>query len=156
MSITFERLWQKLAGSKKYRDAFVSANAKRSIPFQLRALMKKMGLSQQKLAEQSKLTQGVISRAVDPNYGNLTINTIVKIANGLDVAYLGVFVPFSELGKWVSTLSEDSVQVETFEQENEKASQTMEAKGLKLTTWVKPMATSGGTNVTSLLKVRTA
>lgn len=117
MNTIFEQIWRKLAASKRYREQFVAAQAKRAIPFQLRALMKKKGLSQEKLADQSKLTQGVISRAADPNYGNLTINTIVKIANGLDVAYLGIFVPFSELAKWFSNFSEDSVQVMSFEEE---------------------------------------
>jgi len=118
MNTIFEQLWKKLAASKRYREQFVAAQAKRAIPFQIRALMKKKGLSQEKLAAQSGLTQGVISRAADPNYGNLTINTIVKIANGFDVAYLGIFVPFSELAKRFSTLSEESVQVESFEMEN--------------------------------------
>jgi transcriptional regulator with XRE-family HTH domain len=120
MGTLFEKLWNKLAGSKKYREQFVAAQAKRALPFQIRALMKKKGWSQEKLATESGLTQGVISRAADPNYGNLTINTIVRIAGGLDVAYLGLLVPFSDLAKWFSTLSEESVQVLSFDEENER------------------------------------
>lgn len=120
MTISFERLWKKFTKSKRYRQQFVAAQAKRALPFQIRALMKKQGLSQEKLAELSGLTQGVISRAADPNYGNLTINTIVKIANGLDVAYLGIFVPFSELAKWFSRLSEESAAVDNFDEETKK------------------------------------
>jgi transcriptional regulator with XRE-family HTH domain len=120
MGTLFEKLWNKLAGSKKYREQFVAAQAKRALPFQIRALMKKKGWSQEKLAAESGLTQGVISRAADPNYGNLTINTIVRIAGGLDVAYLGLLVPFSDLAKWFSTLSEESVQVLSFDEENER------------------------------------
>jgi transcriptional regulator with XRE-family HTH domain len=120
MATLFEQLWNKLAGSKKYREQFVAAQAKRALPFQIRALMKKKGWSQEKLAAESGLTQGVISRAADPNYGNLTINTIVRIAGGLDVAYLGLLVPFSDLARWLSNLSEESVQVMSFDEENEK------------------------------------
>jgi transcriptional regulator with XRE-family HTH domain len=114
----FERLWKKLAKSKKYRSQFVAAHAKRAIPFQIRAMMKAKGLNQEKLADLSGLSQGVISRAADPTYGNLTINTIIKVASGLDVAYLGIFVPFSRLAEWVSNLSEASVLVDSFDEED--------------------------------------
>ena len=119
MNTSFSRLWSRLASSKKYRSQFVSAQARRAFAFQLRAIMKNRGLTQDKLADLSGLTQGVISRAVDPNYGKLTTTVIVKIANGLDMAYLGILVPFSDAVKWFSNLSEQSVQVPTFEEENE-------------------------------------
>jgi transcriptional regulator with XRE-family HTH domain len=118
MTINFERIWQKLTKSKRYRAQFVSAQAKRSFPYQLRAIMKKRGMSQETLAKQADISQGVISRAANPNYGNLTINTIVKIVGGLDMAYIGLIVPFSELAKWVANLSEEGVQVSTFDEEN--------------------------------------
>ena len=118
MNTNFSRMWSRLAGSRRYRNQFVSAQARRAFAFQLRAIMKKRGISQEKLAEQSGLTQGVISRAADPNYGKLTTTVKVKIANGLDMAYLGILLPFSDAAKWFSQLSEDSVQVKTFEEED--------------------------------------
>jgi transcriptional regulator with XRE-family HTH domain len=114
-----ERLWQKLK-SKRYREQFVSAQVKRGIPFQIRALMKKQELTQEKLALKSGLAQGVISRAADPNNGNLTLNTIIRVAAGLDVAFVGMFVPFSELVKWYSNMSEKSGEILTFTQEDER------------------------------------
>jgi transcriptional regulator with XRE-family HTH domain len=111
--------WSKLARSKRYRGQFISATSRRAFAFQLRSIMKRRGLSQGKLAEMSGLTQGVISRAADPNYGKLTVTIKAKIANGLDMAYIGTLVPFSEAEKWISGLSEDAVQVPTFEEENE-------------------------------------
>jgi transcriptional regulator with XRE-family HTH domain len=113
-----KQIWQKLAASKKYREQFVSAQVKRGIPFQIRALMKKKGLSQEKLAKQAQLTQGVISRAADPNNGNLTLNTIIRIAAGFDVAFIGMFVAFSDLVKWYSDLSESSGEILSFNEEN--------------------------------------
>jgi transcriptional regulator with XRE-family HTH domain len=119
MIISFERLWEKLARSKKYREHFATAFAKRSIPSQIRELMRQQELSQEKLAKQSGLTQGVISRAIDLNYGNLTLNTIVRIAAGLDCAFVGKYVPFSELGRHVANMPESvPAHVPTFEQEN--------------------------------------
>src|SRR5437773_9339741 len=104
----FKELWKKLE-DKKYRTSFVANLVKRCIPFQIRAIMTKKELSQQLLAERSGLSQGVVSRAVDPNYGNLTLNTVIRVAGGLDVAFVGLFVPFSELGKWTVRMSDEAI-----------------------------------------------
>lgn len=114
---TFEQVWKKLQ-EKEYRTAFVEAQFKRSVPFQIRALRSQRGWSQEQLAERSRLTQGVVSRAEDSDYGNLTVNTILKIANGFDVAFVGRFVPFSELDEWFIGLSEDKIKASSFEQED--------------------------------------
>ncbi len=116
---TFREVWDKLAKSKKYREAFAFSLFKRMVPFQIRALRKQRDWSQAQLAESANLTQGVISRAEDPDYGKLTINTISRIAAGFDVAFIVKFVPFSELDKWFLDLSEKSVEVPSFEEENE-------------------------------------
>ncbi len=117
---TFNQLWKKLAKSKKYREEFVAAQVKRGIPFQIRTMLKQSGLPQEEIASRAGLTQGVVSRAANPEYGNLTLNTLIRIAAGFDVAFVGKFVPFSELAGWFTTLSEDSVRVKTFEEENQE------------------------------------
>jgi len=117
-------LWQKLR-NKKYRAQFVAAQVKRGIPFQIQSLMKQKSFSQERLAKESGLTQGVISRAANPDYGNLTLNTIIKIAAGLDVAFVGKFVPFSELGNWFTNLSEETVRVKSFDEEDAEMSQAL-------------------------------
>jgi hypothetical protein len=64
------------------------------------------------------LTQGVVSRAEDQDYGNLTFNTIGRIAAGLDMAFIGRFVPFSDLVKFAEELSESEFKgVPTFAEE---------------------------------------
>ncbi len=114
---TFEELWPKLKRSKRYREAFVAQHAKQEIGFQIRALLKQLGLTQAELAERARLTQGVVSRAADPSYGNLTINTLVRIAAGFDVAFVGRFVPFSELPKWFDRIYAEPFAVPPFEEE---------------------------------------
>jgi transcriptional regulator with XRE-family HTH domain len=113
------RLWQKFARSKKYREEFVAAQLRQGLPFQIRALMKQHGLSQDALAAASGVDQATISRAIDPEYGRLNLATLVKIAAGFDVAFIAQFVPFSQLDNWISNLREDSVQAASFSQENE-------------------------------------
>lgn len=113
---THSDLWQKLR-NKEYRENFAALQLKRGVPFQIRALLKDRGWTQQQLAKQAGLTQGVVSRAQDPDYGNLTINTIARVAAGFDVAFVGRFVSFSELVDWFETLSEESGNIEDFEKE---------------------------------------
>ena len=108
------KLWEKFSKSKKYRDSFVAAQTKQLIPMQIRVLRKQRDWSQTTLAQESNLTQGAISRAEDPDYGNLTINTLVRVAAGFDVAFVGKFVPFSELGRWFTELSEEGLEVASF------------------------------------------
>jgi transcriptional regulator with XRE-family HTH domain len=121
---TLRGLWEKLR-NRKYRAQFVAAQLKRAIPFQIQTLMKQKNFSQERLAKESGLTQGVISRAANPDYGNLTLNTIIKIAAGLDVAFVGKFVPFSELGNWFTNLSEEAVRVKSFEEEDAEMSHAL-------------------------------
>jgi transcriptional regulator with XRE-family HTH domain len=109
----------KLASSKEYRDAFVSAFLKRFIPFQIRTIRKKRGISQKELAEDSAITQGVVSRAEDPDYGNLTFNTALRVASGFDLAFVGKFVGYSELLKIIDEMSEDAWDLPGFVKECE-------------------------------------
>jgi hypothetical protein len=103
-------LWAKLAGSKEYRHALVASELKRGLPRQIRILRKQHGRewNQQRLALETGLTQGAISRAEDPDYGNLTLNNLLNIGKGLDVAFIGRFVPFSDFAKWHASLSHES------------------------------------------------
>src|ERR1043166_1997273 len=98
--------WKKLR-DKTYRDEFVVAQAKRAIPFQIRAMMRARGISQEELAKRSGLTQGVISRAANPAYGKLTLNTILRVASGFDVAFIGLFVPYSRLESFFDRMNEE-------------------------------------------------
>lgn len=118
---TLKNLWLKFR-NEQYRKGFVSAEVKRMIPFQIGSLRKLRGMSQEELAKKSGLTQGVISRAEDPDYGNLTVNTIIKIANGFDLAFVGRFVPYSELASLHTNLSEESLgSVPSYETEEQQA-----------------------------------
>ena len=111
-------LWAKFSKNKQYRDAFVASHLKRGIPTQIRILLKQRGWTQADLAERSGLTQGAVSRACNPDYGNLTFNNALRIASGLDVAFVGKFVTFSELAKWHTDLSEPQLEVKSFADED--------------------------------------
>ena len=118
-------LWRKLR-ERRYRHSLVAANLRSSIPAQIKAMRRKLGISQSELAERAKLTQGVVSRAENPNYGKLTFGTVLKIAAGLDVAFVGRFVPFSEFRKLFDSASDEPIyvtrhDVPTFDDEDGRA-----------------------------------
>lgn len=114
----FEEIWRKLSGSREYRSSFAKAQFKRLVPFQIRELRKQRGWNQEQLAQRANVTQGVVSRAEDSNYGNLTVNTILKIADGFDAVFVGRFVPYSEFIKWYEDPTEPFKKVPSFEEEN--------------------------------------
>lgn len=120
--------WEKLS-EREYRHALAAAQFKRFVPFQIGALRKERRWSQQVLAEMAGVTQGVISKAEDPDNGNLTVNTILRIANGLDVVFVGKFMSYSEFDHWRSSLSEKTI-VLGFEKENEKFEKEAASAGL--------------------------
>jgi transcriptional regulator with XRE-family HTH domain len=127
--ITFKGVWQKLC-NKQYRDHYALSLLKRSVAFQIKTLRKKHCGTQAALAEKSSLKQGVISRAEDQDYGNLTFNTVGRIAAGLDMAFIGKFVPFTELIRFSGDLSEEEFKnILTFDEEN-AALPALEALGL--------------------------
>jgi transcriptional regulator with XRE-family HTH domain len=116
--ITFRDVWEKLS-NKEYREHYALSLLKRSVAFQIKTLRKKHCGSQAELAEAAGITQGVVSRAEDQDYGNLTFNTVGRIAGGLDMAFIGRFVPFSDLAKFSINLSEEQfANIPTFEEEN--------------------------------------
>jgi hypothetical protein len=137
-------LWNKLSSSKEYREAIVASQLKRGLPFQARAMRKERGWPQAVVAGKSRLTQGVVSRAEDPDYGNLTFNTVLRIAAGHDVAVICKFVSFSEFAKWYVTFSEDSGVVPAFEEEREHFTAELMGSSESMSMVEKPNANQAG------------
>jgi transcriptional regulator with XRE-family HTH domain len=126
-----KKAWQRLAKDKKYREEYAIAMLKRMMPYQIRAIRKKRGWSQGQLAEAANLTQGVISRAEDPSYGNLTLTTIGRIAAGYDLAAIIKLVPFSELIRYSENTTErEFAELRTFTEEESADAAPLEGAGL--------------------------
>lgn len=95
----------KLISNKKFRDAFVSEHIKTGMPFQLRTMRDERGWTQGDLAKAVGKPRNVITRLEDPNYGKLTLRTLIEIASGLNVGLLVKFVPFTRLLREYEDLS---------------------------------------------------
>ena len=81
--------------NKKFRDGWVSVNVKRGLATQLREL--RGALTQGAFGEKIGKPQSVVARLEDPNYGNMSIQTLLEIASRLDVGLLVKFVPFGRV-----------------------------------------------------------
>jgi transcriptional regulator with XRE-family HTH domain len=110
------RLLAKLK-NKAYRAAFVIEHVKTSVPLQIHALREQFGWTQGQLAERAKTTQTVISRLEDPNYGNLSLNSLLKLASAFDIGLLVKFVPFSRLLNEFKDLSPQALFAKPFIEE---------------------------------------
>lgn len=90
----------------EYRRQFVSAQVRRTITSQMRKLRIQRNWDQAELGQQSGMKPHAISRLENPDYGNFTVNTLLRIANAFDVGLIVRFAPFSDLAKWNQSVTE--------------------------------------------------
>lgn len=115
MSVTSKKKLLNRLRNKEFRDAYGAEHVKTSVPLQIRTLRDSREWTQARLAQEAGTTQTVISRLEDPNYGNLSINSLLKLASAFDVALLVKFVPFSRLLREFRDVSPESVAAASFE-----------------------------------------
>ncbi len=106
-------------GDKEYRDNFVQEYIYSRIPLKIRAMRDERHISQHQLGEIAGIAQPWVSKLEDPNYGRLTLSTLLKIASAFDVALHVDFVPFSEILNRSSSLAEDSFAVSSYAKDKE-------------------------------------
>ena len=112
-----ERIKQRLRRGREARQDFVSSHIAKAVAFQIRAMRNRAGWSQAELARRCGTSQNAISRLESPDYGKPSITTLKKIAGVFDVALIVRYAKFSELIDWVVSLTEESVLVPIFGQE---------------------------------------
>lgn len=99
---------------KESRDFFVEEFINTSIPFQIRAIRQSLGKTQKQLADDLSTGQSRVSQLENPDYGNLTLNTLKKLASIFDVALIVKFAPFSELVDLFDRWSPEKIAVATY------------------------------------------
>lgn len=106
--------------NKEIRDEFVSANVDANLAFQIRALRKQRGWSQQELGKrigrQPGQEQPGVSRLETPGH-RYSLASLKKLASAFDVALMVRFVPFRELTDWLAQLGPQSHLVPSFADE---------------------------------------
>jgi transcriptional regulator with XRE-family HTH domain len=109
----FELLANKFS-EKEYRDAFIAEQIFSRLPLKIRGIRESQELTQRQLGELAGMAQTWISKLEDPNYGKLTIATLLKIASAFDVGLQIDFVPFSRILNEAMRLSAKSFYVPSF------------------------------------------
>jgi transcriptional regulator with XRE-family HTH domain len=103
--------------NKEYRDSFVAEYISSHIPLKIRGMRDRRGMSQTRLGELAGVKQEWISKLEDPNYGRLTISTLLKIASAFDCGLSVDFVSFSQILNTATDLSARSFDVPSFAEE---------------------------------------
>jgi transcriptional regulator with XRE-family HTH domain len=110
-----KRLFEKLK-SKSYRDAYVAEHVRTGIAYQIRALRAQRGWSQKRLAEEMSKPQSVVSRLEDPDYGKVSLQTVLEGAAAFDVALLVQYVSFPEFLRRTEDVSPEALQADSFDE----------------------------------------
>ena len=111
------RLIRELA-SKEFRDVYVREFIKGGLPFQVRALRKQRGWTQAELAERmGEKQQSGISRIENPDYGTLSLETLLQLASAFDVALSVRFESYGDLLAKTEDLSPTALAVPSFDED---------------------------------------
>jgi transcriptional regulator with XRE-family HTH domain len=90
------------------------------LPFQIQAIRNQRGWSQEELGDKAGMRRNAISRLESVEYGNLTINTLLRLARAFDCGLLVKFVPFSRLVGEFEDVSPSGLTVDEFEDDRNR------------------------------------
>jgi hypothetical protein len=110
----FARLAPKLA-DKSYRDSYVSTQMRTWLADQVRAL--RGDLTQTEFGKLIGKPQTVVSRLEDPDYGKLTLETLLDVASKLDIALLVRFVDHVTFLVATNNFSESALRPAAYSQQ---------------------------------------
>lgn len=106
INLKAKAIWKKMT-SKEYRDAFIASYNSGTIAGQISAMRQARGWTQTQLADKCGMRQPRISALEDPDFENVELATLQRIASACDVGLMVAFVPFSEIA-WRSTSLKNS------------------------------------------------
>ncbi len=101
----------------EYRKAFVASQISIGIPFQVRALLKSRGWTQEQLADRAGMLQPRISAILTPGKTSLNIETLRRLAEAFDCGLSIQLVPFSELVRRSERFHPESLSIPSFHEE---------------------------------------
>lgn len=112
--------------NKEYRHGLVNAQIEVDLPLQIRALRKQLVGTQSELSRLTGMKQARISDMEKPGKVHFSLETLRRLAEAFDVAFVVRFAPFSELLDWSGKFSPDTFQVRSFTEELRDASASAE------------------------------
>lgn len=105
----------RIAKSKSYRDSYLSAHVRAGVAYQIQALREHLSLSQEAFAKRIGKPQSVVSRLENPDYGRVTIQTLIEVAQSLDVALTVRFCNYYDFLKSIEDVSINGLSVESLD-----------------------------------------
>lgn len=106
--------------SKAYRDEYLDTTVRSGIAYQIFALRSKAKMTQSVFSAQISKPQSVVSRLENAEYGKVTIQTLLDIAKGLDVALLVRFVDYPTFFGFANAMSEADLAVDNVQESVQK------------------------------------
>lgn len=107
----------------EFRKSYREESIKNHVAFQIKAMRESRGWSQADLANKMGKHQSAIARIEDPDYGKLSIKTMLEVADAFDVSLSVQFVSFSEALDRTKNLSPAALNAVSFDDEYSKAVQ---------------------------------
>ena len=132
--------------NKEYRDFFVESRVRNFIAYQIKALREQRELSQSEFGDLlGGKPQSAISRLEDPDYGRMTISTLLEIAAACDAALIVRIADYPDFLVSMSNVSPEALRVEAYPHGMQTVGFTLPASAAKVSINV-----GGGSNVIPL------
>lgn len=103
--------------SKEYRESFVASHVSSTIAAQIFMMREDREWTQTILAEKAGMKQSRISAIEDPDFENVEIATLRRLASAFDVGLSVRFVPFSEIAVQAGNLETSDLCVMNFDRD---------------------------------------
>jgi transcriptional regulator with XRE-family HTH domain len=103
---------------KEMRDAYLSAQTRTYLAYQIRTNRAERGWSQGQFAEKLDTSQSAVSRMEDRQYGKLNLQTLLDLASAFDCGLVVQFVAYADFIKNTSDLSPDHLKVSEFSEQS--------------------------------------
>lgn len=100
---------------KEYRDAFVAEHVRAGIALQFQEMREDRGWTQAELGQRAGMVQERISVIENPDAGQPSVNTLLRLASAFDVALIVRCVPFSQLVEWAAGLTHENLAPPSFD-----------------------------------------
>ncbi len=110
-----KKLFDKLR-RKAYRDEYVAEHVRVGVAMQIRTMREQRGTSQTELGRIMETSQSAVARAEDPDYGKLSIQTLLDVARAFDVALHVQFLSFPEFIWRTRDVSPKALEVKGFDE----------------------------------------
>ena len=101
---------------KEYRDGYLHTRVRSGIAYQIQALRSKFIKTQEQFAELTGKKQSTISRLENPDYGRVSVQTLLDIASACGLALIVRFVSYPEFLAQTANTTERALQPDTIDE----------------------------------------